>query len=1378
MKRLGHVVLLMFGLSLGFVFSTRAGDGAWTNDASTVWSFAGSWLDGAAAGGAGATADFSTVDITADRTVTLDLPISIGTLKFGDAGTADHNWILNASGGAGLTLNTGTTTAPVVFVSNQTATVSATLAGANGMVKTGAGTLVLTNNAVTLTGGSLQVCGGTLSLADAAYRNNASATDSIGKNAGDFATLQISGDSFVQRTQGNVYVGDAAGSTGVVFMSGGTYNNPSSTYIGNYGFGVFIQTGGQINSNGEFDPGGGASSAYGYYELSGGGLTLNNWLQPARFGLGVLHQYGGAIAVTNGGFGMVISDCNAGTGAVYQAGGTLTVPFAALAWAAGARGELTVDGTAQLTDYGVMRLNNASGTSILNLLGGTLRTTQVLKNASGGLSFLNFNGGILQAGASGTLVGASGHMLDAVYVYGNGAVIDSQNYDVSSAQRFLAPGGYGVSGIDLGAPSIGGYLGAPYVAVCGGSGTGATAVALFDYQQGSVTGIVVTSAGAGFLAGDTVTATLIGGGPADTVLNGVSLAANVSGDFTKLGTGTLTLTGANTYGGDTILDEGALQAVDGEGLPAGTFLSLNGGVWQGSGTFARTLGTSGASHFQWTAKGGGFSANGGQLTVNVNGNTDELTWGTNVGSQPVGPLKFGSTTANAKTLFPHGIDLNAGTRIVDVTAGTGGDDAEISGIIRTSSGTAGLIKTGTGKLILSGANTYNGGTVVSNGTFAFGSQGAAVNAGAVTLCSGSTYDLGGFTVTNSALSVTGAAITNGTLYAPTFSFAGGTVSAVLAGPLALTNTSGTLVLSGLNLYTGGTFLNGGIVSVSSDDNLSGIGTTVAFNGGWLRVTGTTLRDLDNHTVNWDTFNGGLDIADSANTFFVSSNLTTSAVFSKAGAGTLVWTNNTVTVSGGGLQVRGGTLTLASAAYRNTSSSADSVGKYSGDAGTLRIQPDGLYQSKGGVYVGDYTGSKGLIVMTGGFYSNAVNTYIGQAGSGSFIQAGGVIRNVGEFDPGGNSGTCYGYYQMLGGCMTNSNWVQASRIGMGLLYQNAGRIAIISSGLVVANAAGGTGVFYQDGGVLTAPTVHTSFNTGRGELTIAGTGQLLISGSLTYGYNAGGGTGILNLLGGVVKANQIVKTKAGGLSLVNFNGGTLQAGANGVFVGVSGKMLDAAYVYEGGAVIDSLGYSVTNSQSLLAPPGCGVAGLTLDAPIDGYLGAPYVSISGGGGTGATAVALFDYTRCSVTGLVVACPGFGYKTNDTVIATLTGGGQTNFVLRGIQLTNNVCGGLTKLGSGMLALTGTNTYSGATIVSNGTLRLSSPVCLATNTIVTIASGAQLNLDFIGTNVVQSLRIGDTLRVRGVYNATRLPGIITGTGSLRSTEPVPIMGTLFWVR
>jgi autotransporter-associated beta strand protein len=1370
-----NVVTLLVGVFLGFAIPVRALDGTWTNDASTAWSVAGSWLNGAVAGGAGSVADFSAVGITADRKVTLDLSLSVGTLKFGDAGMADHNWMLDASGNSVLTLDTGSDATPVIFVSNQTATVSLGLTGTNGVTKTGAGTLVWTSNTVSLTGGGLQVRNGTLSLTNTTYNSTANATDSIGKNAGDFAVLRIQGTSLVQRTRGSVYVGDAVGSTGLVYMTGGTYVNSADTYIGNAGFGVFVQTGGQIWNNGEFDPGGGAPSAYGYYQLSGGSLNVNNWLQPSRFGLGLFYQDNGAIAVTNLGYGLVLSDCGAGTGVLYQTGGTLSVPFAGLAWAAGARGELTVAGSGQFLVNGNLRFNNGSGTSIVNLLGGVTRANQLGETSAGGLSLLTFNGGKLQANTSGTLLGVSGQMLDAVYIYSGGAVIDSQSYSAVCAQPLLAPGGYGVAGIDLSAP-ISGYLGAPYVSISGGSGAGATAVALFDYTQGSVTGVVVTSAGTGYQSGDAVTAALINGGQTNVVLSGVRLAGNVSGGLTKLGTGTLSLTAANTYSGDTFVTVGALQAQDGTGLPSDSFLSLNGGVLQGTGTFARALGTSGSSKVQWTAAGGGFSANGGQMTVTINGGTDELVWGVGVGSQLVGPLRFGSTTANATTLFQNGIDLSAANRTVDVTAGSGGDAAEISGVIRTSSGTAGLIKTGNGKLILSGANTYNGGTVVSNGTFAFGSQDAAANAGAVTLTSGATYDLGGFTVTNTSLSASSATIKNGTLFAPSFVFSGGNVSATLAGPVALTNTSGTLVLSGLNAYTGGTFLNGGTVSVSSDDNLSGVGTALTFNGGWLQVTGTTLCNLDNHRVNWGSFNGGLDIANTGNTFVVTSNLTTSAVFSKAGAGTLVWTNNAVTVTGGGLQVRGGTLLLANATYRDTANVIDSVGKYAGDVAMLRIQTNSLYQNAGSLYVGDAYGSTGLVFMTGGFYSNAVNTYVGNAGFGSFIQTGGVLRNVGEFDPGGNVGTAYGYYQMSGGSMTNSNWVQASRIGtMGLIYQDGGRIAIISSGLVVAN--NGIGVVYQNGGVLSTPLVYMTFSANsRGELTVAGSAQLTVNGILYVCQAAG--TSILNLQGGVVRANQVYKNTASGLGFLNFNGGTLQAGTSGAFVGAPGKMLDAAYVYRGGAVIDSQGYSVTNSQSFLSPPGCGVAGLSLSAPVGGYLGAPYVSFSGGSGTGATAVALFDYTANAVTGLVVTCAGFGYKTNDAVNATLTGGGQTNLVLRSLPLTNNVCGGLTKLGTGTLALIGTNTYSGATVISNGTLSLCSAVCLSTNTAVTITDGAVLNLNFVGTNVVRSLQIGNVLHVRGVYNAARCPGVITGAGAVRSTEPVPPAGTLIRVR
>jgi hypothetical protein len=80
--------LLMAGLS------ASAQSGTWTNLASGSWSAAANWNNAIIASGADSTADFSTLDITGDVTVTLDGTRTIGNLSFGDT-SASHNWILN-----------------------------------------------------------------------------------------------------------------------------------------------------------------------------------------------------------------------------------------------------------------------------------------------------------------------------------------------------------------------------------------------------------------------------------------------------------------------------------------------------------------------------------------------------------------------------------------------------------------------------------------------------------------------------------------------------------------------------------------------------------------------------------------------------------------------------------------------------------------------------------------------------------------------------------------------------------------------------------------------------------------------------------------------------------------------------------------------------------------------------------------------------------------------------------------------------------------------------------------------------------------------------------------------------------------------------------
>ncbi|MDW7979244.1 MAG: glycosyl hydrolase [Verrucomicrobiales bacterium] len=122
---------------------TFSASGVWTANADGVWSETNRWSNGVVATGPGQTADFSKVNITANRTVTLDLSRMIGTLRFGDTAAPFFNWTIASTNEASLTLDsTGATGPPAIHVTN-TATIAVPLAGTNGFSKFGAGTLVL-----------------------------------------------------------------------------------------------------------------------------------------------------------------------------------------------------------------------------------------------------------------------------------------------------------------------------------------------------------------------------------------------------------------------------------------------------------------------------------------------------------------------------------------------------------------------------------------------------------------------------------------------------------------------------------------------------------------------------------------------------------------------------------------------------------------------------------------------------------------------------------------------------------------------------------------------------------------------------------------------------------------------------------------------------------------------------------------------------------------------------------------------------------------------------------------------------------------------------------------------------------------------------------
>ena len=215
--------------------------------------------------------------------------------------------------------------------------------------------------------------------------------------------------------------------------------------------------------------------------------------------------------------------------------------------------------------------------------------------------------------------------------------------------------------------------------------------------------------------------------PAAGVTNVFSSPIGGGGAVAQNGPGVTILAAMNNYSGATIISSGALQASFGAGIPATSFLALDGGVLQSNGggttNFTRSLGTSGAT-FQWTANGGGFSAGGGPMTVNIGGDStpDTLTWGTTVGSQIVGTLRFGSTSATAATTFQNSINLGSVDRTIQVddNPNATGDYAEITGSI---SGAGGIVKNGAGVLKLSGANSYTGNVTINGGVLQAGING-------------------------------------------------------------------------------------------------------------------------------------------------------------------------------------------------------------------------------------------------------------------------------------------------------------------------------------------------------------------------------------------------------------------------------------------------------------------------------------------------------------------------------------------------------------------------------------------------------------------------------------------------------------------------------
>jgi autotransporter-associated beta strand protein len=1290
--------------------------------------------------------------------------VSSGTLQIGNTGTAG-----SIGANSAISIGTGGTLSVVNITGNAlgnnvTNGISSPTADVGTLQFNAAGTLTVSG---TLTDGSSghqlalsQVGSGTTILTNTGNTYSGATTIS-----GGILQVGTTGAAGSLGPQSSVAVSNG-GSLALVNVSGGTLSNPITN--GTIGLGT-------VNVN------------------STGTITLSGALTDGITGQIALTQAGGGTTI-------LANSANSYSGATTVSMGTLQI------------GSATHNGS--LGSSSAVSVSNGATLSLVNYAGSSVPNS--ITNGVNGLGTLNIN--------SASSLTLSGNLTDGTA----GQLTVTQTGSASTTLTGIGnayTGGTTISAgqLQIGNSSNAGSIGSGTVTVSG-SGTFAVANLSGNTLANSVTNGVSGTGTIDFNSTNPNSVLTVSG----TLTDGTAgtLALTESGAAT---TTTILTNAMNAYSGATTVNVGTLQigtAGKAGSIGANSAVSINTGgtlsvVNLSGGTLANNIDNgvtnTGTLNIDSTTAVtlSGTLTNGSAGTLALTQSGAGTTTITNSGNNfsgatavTAGILQIGTTNSAGSIGIASPVTITSGASLDLVNVSTNtfansvsngasgvgtlnidtGNTLTLSGALTNgTSGTLALTQSGAGTTILTNSgNTFSGATTVSLGTLQLGTSSVSGSLGPTSAVSVSNG--GALTVINVNGNVLENNITNGvsglgtvTINSSLKTSVSGTLSDGAAGQLALTQSGpGTTILSGTNTYTGATTVNAGTLLVNGS---IAAGSTVTVNSsGALGGTGT-IKGTAN-ILSGGSFQPGPS-ATAGGTLTVGNlvlNSGSTTTFGLAVAGVVGGANDLVNVTGN--LTLGGTLNV-------TPLSGFGIGSYT------------LFN-----YGGTLAGSFGSTIGGLSAYTTAISTAI----------AGEVILTVSN----GNA-------QYWDGALTTGNGTIAG--GTGNWNATTTNWTTVSGtpnsvwGGSGQNPSFGTAVFQGTAGTITLTSPisaqglifgvdgYTLAGTSSNKLTLIGTSPdiSVTNAGTTATISAGlAGTAGLSVNGaGTLVLTNSANTYTGGTKI---GGGTVQVGSVVGSTATAGSLGSGAVsIYDGGTLLlkDVTGNAFSANVSNTVG---GVGALNVQSTLtntisgtltDGSPGSLALTQSGAGTTiltnaantytGATTVSAgtLQIGTASLAGSIGATSAISIGSGGTLLflkagTTTYGNSVTNGLggtgtlnldsTAGLTFSGVLSDGMGKLsvtqsGAGTTILSGSDSYTGATNVTAGTLQIGngSSGNLAGGSVVTVTNSGILALD-LGNSVTFANNVGlsgssASLKITGSSSSETLTGIISGAGSLAQT-------------